>query len=235
MKYDNYITWKSWNKNDFGNLNSHDKQYFDSIFDSIKIQSKNNVKVLEVGYGNGSFLRYCRDKKYDIFGVEINVDLIEAAKEKKFNVFTPDEILHIHEDSFDLIVLFDVLEHLDVSFIEESILVYRKILKDGGVLVARYPNSDSPFSLPIQHGDITHVTAIGSGMIRYWMKIANFKITYIGPDERYFNINIGILRYILKSIKFLIIFVFNKLLNIFYSNNVNYLSPNSILFAKLNK
>ena len=232
MEYKNYIKWKSWNKSDFGNTSLYDYQFFDSIFKYLQFNNVSNLKILEIGFGNGNFLNYCKHKNIDIYGVEINNDLLEVAKLNNFNVFTPDQINSFEESFFHVIVLFDVLEHFDRGFIEKSLIKYYNILEDDGVLIARYPNSDSPFGLQIQNGDVTHVTSIGSGKIKYWMNLAKFEIIYLDSDDKFFNISIGFSRYILKMSKVFLIKIINKMLNFLYSSRVNYMSPNSFLIAR---
>jgi len=59
---------------------------------------------------------------------------------------------------FDVIVVFDVLEHLTL----EEILIFldraKQLLVTGGVIIARVPNCASPYGLAYQNGDFTHLT-----------------------------------------------------------------------------
>jgi hypothetical protein len=42
--------------------------------------------------------------------------------------------------------------------IPHMLIRMRKLMRDDGVLVLRFPNGDSPFGRRTQHGDPTHVT-----------------------------------------------------------------------------
>ena len=82
----------------------------------------------------------------------------------------------IGEQSFDLIVAFDVLEHLDINQLRASLGAAYRALRRGGRLIARVPSGDSPFSGAIQHGDITHQTIIGSAMVHQLVHDAGFNV-----------------------------------------------------------
>jgi len=57
-------------------------------------------------------------------------------------------------------------------------------LRDGGHFIARFPNGDSPFGLPYQNGDVTHVTAIGSGKVAFFAAKSNMEIVFLGGEAQ---------------------------------------------------
>jgi 2-polyprenyl-3-methyl-5-hydroxy-6-metoxy-1,4-benzoquinol methylase len=78
----------------------------------------------------------------------------------------PREVLDPAVDRFDLIVAFDVLEHLTVEEIVDLLRFAASLLNPGGRLLARFPNGASPFGAFYQTGDVTHVTVLSAGRIR---------------------------------------------------------------------
>jgi SAM-dependent methyltransferase len=69
-------------------------------------------------------------------------------------------------DHFDLIVAFDVLEHMMVEEIADFLSLAASLLNPGGRLLARFPNGSSPIGAFYQAGDITHVTVLSAPRIR---------------------------------------------------------------------
>lgn len=188
MKYgESYSNWKSWDYDNFGDLTLAQKKYFDNEIDVIfKKINKTNIKVLEIGFGNGSFLKYCKDKHIDIVGVELNQSLLSSAKKKKFNVLSYNKLKQC-ELAFDIVCAFDVLEHIPSSDVNEFFALIKSLLKTDGLFFARFPNGDSPFGLVNQNGDITHLTSYGSSKIRHIASIFNFDVVKIQPPSQKFN------------------------------------------------
>ncbi|HOO57121.1 MAG TPA: class I SAM-dependent methyltransferase [bacterium] len=100
-------------------------------------------KLLDVGCSLGIFLDLARKKGWDVTGVELNQRARKVAK-KKFGLDLLDKPLNeldLEDESFDVVTLWEVLEHLTDpnSMLDEC---YR-LLKPGGMLVILVPNCDS--------------------------------------------------------------------------------------------
>ncbi len=179
--YENYLVGKNWNEG-FGILNDYTKRYYDIELKKVTSNLDNkNLKVLEIGFGNGGFLTYAKEKAWNIYGIEINNDLIATAKEKGFQVY--DSIDFLHDGTFDLIVAFDVLEHIPSSDIIEFVNTIKSKLKKDGYFLARFPNGDSPIGMRNQNGDLTHVNAIGTEKVIQISRICDLKIHYLGGES----------------------------------------------------
>ena len=92
-----YDNWKNWNSSNFGNLNKNEEKLFDKIISISKIKHQKNkgFKVLKIGFGNGNFLRYGKNKFWDILGFEINQTLVEEAISKGFKAIKSDNLDYI--------------------------------------------------------------------------------------------------------------------------------------------
>jgi 2-polyprenyl-3-methyl-5-hydroxy-6-metoxy-1,4-benzoquinol methylase len=107
-----------------------------SLLNSFKTTSKS---VLDVGAGTGDFLKVCANNGWNTFGVEPNIGAINIALEK--GVFLKEDLLEIQNQTFDVITLWHVLEH--VENLQEYILTLKKLLSKNGRLLIAVPNYKS--------------------------------------------------------------------------------------------
>lgn len=113
-----------------------DKWDFDKAIELIRKYKPANI--LEVGCGAGEFLSRVSDCVDSAMGLDINESALEIARAKGLNVSNQD-IKNLNK-SFDMIFLFQVLEHLESPGEMISALIER--LNPGGYLVIAVPNPD---------------------------------------------------------------------------------------------
>jgi len=179
-----YLNWKTWEGNQFGNLKKTKSAYFSAeIKRTTKVFSKES-KVLEIGFGNGEFLKYAQDNDWEIFGTEANKALVDIANKNGFKAIHTEDLSSFEDNTFDLIVAFDVLEHIPQEILPKIILDISRVLKSDGVFISRFPNGDSPFGLINQNGDVTHLTTIGSNKIKYFAAKANMQVVFVGGEAQ---------------------------------------------------
>ena len=181
--YNDYTEWKNWTFEQFGSFHKDEYLYFRSELSFINKQLRiNECKILELGFGQGAFLGYCKYLGLKVTGVELNNKLLSMAKDKGFEVFDWEWFMSC-EEKFDLIVAFDVLEHLSR---DELHFLFQKInvsLNVGGYFLARFPNGDSPIGMANQNGDHSHKTFIGSAMFEYFSRSSNLHLVSIRPES----------------------------------------------------
>ena len=104
----------------------------------------NELKICEIGCGNGGNLAKFQAVGYSVFGVEPDPAAREVAKEVTPNIFygTAEELPEtIENEKFDLVLMSHVLEHcLDINTVISNV---KAILKDGGVYILEIPNCKS--------------------------------------------------------------------------------------------
>jgi len=119
------------------------------------IQKYKPKSLLEIGSGNGSFLKRIEHIVPDLFGSEYNPTAATYCREQGFKIY--DEDLSNIKKQFDMICHFEVLEHVFET--NEFILQTVKLLKKGGKLLIGTPdpegilaiNGNGIFNLPPHH------------------------------------------------------------------------------------
>ena len=132
------------------------------FFEIAKKLIKEDSRVLDVGAGNGDFTKYC---KYDsMFLFEGNAENVKRLKSKYENVehgslpFLPYE-----NNSFDLIHMSHVIEHLYPNDVYETLKEFDRCCKPGGAIVISAPLIWNGF-----YDDLSHIKPYNPGVfIRY--------------------------------------------------------------------
>jgi 2-polyprenyl-3-methyl-5-hydroxy-6-metoxy-1,4-benzoquinol methylase len=165
--HDSYLEWKEWRGADFGQVECENSIYFERELRASGIASVVGLRVGELGYGNGAFAGWVRASKGLWVGREVVPELRDRAAEAGLkNIEAHETFCSVWGDSsFDLIVGFDVLEHMDLCAIRDFMREAKDALKPGALLLLRTPSGDSPFSSAIYRGDLTHRTLLGSSAV----------------------------------------------------------------------
>jgi len=124
--------------------------------------------VVEIGCGSGSFLIAASDKAQQVIGVDMAMRWLILAKKRltELGLDVPlvccyAEYLPFKENSFDLIVAEDVIEHVKLQ--EGMLRECHRVISSDGVLYLKYPNRFSIAPEP-------HVRVWGVGFLpRSWM------------------------------------------------------------------
>lgn len=181
----NYSDWKGWGGQSFGTLTKHQAALFRRELSRIRKESAlRSANVLELGFGNGTFLRFCRENNIKITGTEVSESLISIARSQGYNAIHAVDLQHLPERSFDLIVGFDVLEHIPSTEIEQFLRVISSKLADDGLILLRFPNADTWLGNQNFYGDPTHVVPIGNLKIDYFCKRCQLKLKHYWPEVR---------------------------------------------------
>lgn len=127
------------------------KSFFDKVYQKVKnitLQRKlsliNSFKtsektILDVGAGTGDFLKVCKNKKWQVTGIEPNLDARKIAERK--GILLKENLFEITNQKFDVITLWHVLEH--VEDLKNYISQLKKLLKREGKIIIAVPNFKS--------------------------------------------------------------------------------------------
>lgn len=127
-----------------------ERLYKQMSYSSILNQAKKYLKaedvpaLLDIGCGLGHMLDVAFDEGFDVQGIEFNPFAVEQIRKKyNFKVHLGDIALYKGK-IFDMITMFDVIEHLTDPF--AAIKTARTLLKPGGLIIITTMDSDSVVS-----------------------------------------------------------------------------------------
>ena len=162
-----YVSWKRWRTEQFGHSAAYETSYYRKEFALCESEQLRGRRVLEIGFGNGTFAGWVREQGAVYLGTEAISELVSVALSNGFNVFAADTPFSkiAERETIDVVVAFDVFEHLTLEQLESMLTDIGTLLRPGGWLLGRVPSGDSPFARSVQYGDLTHSLVLGSSAI----------------------------------------------------------------------
>ncbi len=148
--------------------------------------SMDGAKVLEIGFGNGNFIGWAKQRGAIIYGTEIQQSALDKASQYGVNVLPADvsKSADVLKDQLLAIAALDVMEHLSIDQNISFLLSAAIMLKQDGLLLIRFPNGQSPLALPVQYGDRSHVSVLSIPIINQLMVDLPFSVIYAGEPFR---------------------------------------------------
>ena len=106
---------------------------------AIATQGKELGRLLDIGCGVGDFLHFAEQNGWQCIGAEPSEDASSIAKKRiKAEIMLPKDLEKLPDESFDVITMWHVLEH--VSDLQWQVNQLNRLLKKGGRLVIALPN-----------------------------------------------------------------------------------------------
>ena len=169
QKYESYIEFKGWHS--LFETSVAERLSYEHLFRELSLKEK---AILDIGFGSGSLLAWYRTQHGSCSGIEIQPDLVEAARELGFDAHF--ELVGVRGRHFDLISALDVMEHLSPSEITRVLEDVRRLCSEDSLVVIRVPNCQSAAGLITQFGDATHKTMLSLPIILQFAKVAGFRL-----------------------------------------------------------
>jgi len=155
---------------------------WDLLLDYIQINS--SKKLLEIGSGDGKFLRLCVEKYPEKFfeGIDTNPEQVVKCKKLGINCYCGElkDYSKTHKNKFDLIVAFHCLEHVDDPL--ELIKQCKKMLnKNGKILISTPFRLEKDFWFDIMDHPPHHLTRWNKSAYTELAHQANLKSSFYMP------------------------------------------------------
>jgi 2-polyprenyl-3-methyl-5-hydroxy-6-metoxy-1,4-benzoquinol methylase len=176
-----------------------------------------DAKVLDIGIGMGEMLSCYENWGYkNYLGIDISPSTVKFCKSIGLNcevVENSGSYLKENLNTYDLITLIDVLEHIPREFVIEFLKDVRNALKENGIFIIQVPNLQAPDGQLHMYNDITHVTGYIEHSLAQVLIAAGFsKFSFKGFEEIVSNNWKTPIRKILRSVYWRII-RFNRNIN----------------------
>lgn len=143
------------------------------------LPKQKNASILDVGCGDGALLWWLQQIGFtNAEGVEVSKEQVVIARRLGVDhVHQADlnEFLSSKVESYDLLILRNVLEHFRKSEILEILRLCRSALRPEGRVVIQVPNGESPFFGRIRYGDFTHEIAFCASSLAQVLHVMDFK------------------------------------------------------------
>jgi SAM-dependent methyltransferase len=126
--------------------------------------SNRSASIIDLGCGEGALLHFARELGYqNVAGVDWSSDQVQEARRLGVSGVTQGDLMKtltaLPDQSLDLVIAFDVLEHCSRDELLPFVDDVRRVLKVGGRWIIHVPNAESPFFGRVRYGDLTHEQA----------------------------------------------------------------------------
>jgi 2-polyprenyl-3-methyl-5-hydroxy-6-metoxy-1,4-benzoquinol methylase len=143
--------------------------------------------VLDVGCGRGYALEWLRSLGYSrLAGIDRDAAQVAFAAGRGLDVRKVDdtlEELRARPESFDLVLLMDVLEHVPRVDQPHLLAAIRKTLKPGGKVLCTVPNATSPLAGHWRYVDYTHECLFTRESLEFLLGQTGFELTHFQALE----------------------------------------------------
>lgn len=115
-----------------------------SMLDDCGIQDPQSLRLLEVGFKEGLFLKVCQQAGIEATGLEVVQSFYDRLHSQEPNlhlILYDGKAVPLPDKSYDLIVSYQVLEHVDS--LETTLSECIRLLKPGGIMYHVFPNYHS--------------------------------------------------------------------------------------------
>lgn len=138
------------------------------------------ARILDIGCGLGHFLAYVKSNNYSNFlGIDISKEQIDHCKKhvtKNVQLINNlSAFLNENKNSFDFILMNDIIEHIEKEKIIDTLSLILASLKKNGVVIIRTVNLKNRWGMAVRYMDFTHTVGFTEESIRQVMLTAGFK------------------------------------------------------------
>lgn len=138
------------------------------------------IAMLDIGCGCGFLVYYLRSIGFDnVTGIDINEQLIQTAKhnvDAEFISCDATDYLRETQKRFDIIFMWNVLEHIPHEEVIDFLATVRQSLTEHGFAVVRTPNMTNIMAQGHLNDDFTHVTGLTEQSLEQIASISGFSV-----------------------------------------------------------
>ena len=152
-----------------------------------------DAEIADLGCGDGMLLRAFQEMGFrKLHGVEGSPEMCRLCQASFPEVEQGNlrPYLRRKVGAFDVIALFDVIEHFTREETVEVLDEINAALRPGGLLLLQLPNGDSPFAHAVFAGDVTHEMLYTRESLGHMLAIGGFNLMAVdehSPEPKDFR------------------------------------------------
>jgi SAM-dependent methyltransferase len=172
-EYNNYLTLAL----GAGGQSKAKLEQFENNYTRFLPENK-NAKALDIGPGKGEMLTYLdRHGFSNIEAVDISESVVEYVTQLGYQISLTDDLtsfLTEKADTFDIITVCDVVEHIPKKQILDVMSAIYNALKTNGILIVQVPNMQSITASIFRYDDFTHEMGYTERSLTQMLNICGF-------------------------------------------------------------
>jgi 2-polyprenyl-3-methyl-5-hydroxy-6-metoxy-1,4-benzoquinol methylase len=156
-------------------------RFFDHLLLPL-LEETNRGSVLEAGCGPGHFLYWAESRGFSqVRGFDLSSQQVALARSMGLDAVQTSFQDHLprFNQSFDLIVALDLIEHLTRDEGLEFLELSRAALRPGGIIFLTTPNGSALRPGPVAAGDLTHETIYSPQTISLALRLSGYEHTRV--------------------------------------------------------
>ena len=143
------------------------------------IPQDKNIRILDIGCGLGQFLYWLKENGYNNFlGVDVSQQMVDFCQknisDKVEKISSIIEFLRDKNEQFDIIVMNDVIEHLEKGEIVDDLESIKAALKVGGKVIVKTNNAAAITGPRIRYEDFTHELGFTEYSLKQIFNVAGY-------------------------------------------------------------
>jgi ubiquinone/menaquinone biosynthesis C-methylase UbiE len=138
------------------------------------LRKGSSLKMLDVGCGEGYYVRDAIEEGIDAYGIDISTYALENALAEVKDRITSGSITEIPfaDEEFDIMTAFDVIEHIHPKDTLNAVAEIRRVLKPDGIVIITTPSSNFGDWV----SDLTHINVRPPKFWKIILEEHNFKV-----------------------------------------------------------
>lgn len=185
--YDGYISsGQSSADADGKELFSHRKPVYINLINNHFPKDRSS-SIIDLGCGHGSFLYFIKKSGYNnCLGIELSKEEVALAHKYGIPEVNHSELqsyLATNQEKYDVILLMDILEHLESQEVINLLDNISARLSPNGRLIMHVPNAEGIFGMRIRYGDFTHENSFTPKSVEQILNITGFENIQVFEDK----------------------------------------------------
>lgn len=147
-----------------------------------------NAAILDLGCGQGALIYLARQAGYrNLRGVDGSPEQVSAAKKLCIEGIEQGDAMEILKkepsETVDCLITFDLIEHFNRDELISLVDAAHRVLSRKGRWIIHTPNAESPFSMRVRYGDLTHEIAFTRISLSQLLYSSGFSLVHCYEDQ----------------------------------------------------